>query len=294
MTQVILAFKGALLRKIPLEESHDTRGPRIVSNEIAISQKMIDEDGGQHVVTLKDVLGLCDFEVVNPDHPIFTVTKPLQKRIDVKVGIGRGYVPSERHSMPDEVVGEIAIDSAYSPVTLVNYYVENTRVGQDTDYDRLILEVTTDGRILPQEALTFATQIGVSHFRVFDELKLQEMSFDRGETDYDTDREELLSKIAVKVNEIELSVRATNCLASAEIKTIAELVIMTENELLKFRNFGKKSLNEIKAKLEEMGLGLGMDLGRYKITRDNVREIIDNYTSREKPGIEHETQEEDS
>ncbi len=291
MTHIILALKGALLRKLPLEENRDTRSPRLVSKQLDIGQDLLDQHGGQYIVTLKDILGPSDFELVNPDHPVFTVTKPLHKRVDLKIAIGRGYVPSERHLIPDKVVDEIAIDSAFSPITLVNYYVEHTRVGQDTDYDRLILEVTTDGRVLPQEALTFATQIGVAHFKVFDELKLQDMSFDHGEADYDTDREELLEKIAVMVHEIELSVRATNCLASAEIKTIAELVIMTENELLKFRNFGKKSLNEIKAKLEEMGLGLGMDLTRYGINRDNVRDIVDTYLNQEKVGIEHEAPE---
>ncbi|MEM7174829.1 MAG: DNA-directed RNA polymerase subunit alpha [Chlamydiota bacterium] len=291
MTHIILALKGALLRKIPLEENRDTRSARLISKQLEIGQDLLDQHGGQYAVTLKDIVGSCDFEVVNPDHPIFTVTKPTSRRIDLKIAIGRGYVPSERHIIADKVVDEIAIDSAFSPVTLVNYHVENTRVGQDTDYDRLILEVTTDGRILPQEALTFATQIGVAHFEVFDELKLQDMSFDQGETDYDTDREELLEKIAVMVNEIELSVRATNCLSSAQIGTIAELVIMTENELLKFRNFGKKSLNEIKAKLEEMGLSLGMDLNRYGINRDNVKEIVATYLNQEKPGIDHETPE---
>ena len=209
----------------------------------------------------------------------------MKKRVDLKVAIGRGYVPSERHDIQDKVVDEIVIDSAFSPVRLVNYFVENTRVGQDTDYDRLILEVTTDGRVTPQEALTFATQIGVLHLGVFDTLKFQDLSFDHEELESDTDRDELLAKLALRINEIELSVRSTNCLAQANIDTIAELVIMPEPEMLKFRNFGKKSLNEIKAKLEDMSLHLGMDLSRYGITRDNVRKVIDEYLE-EKSGQE--------
>ncbi len=186
------------------------------------------------------------------------------KRVDLKVGVGRGYVPSERHHVLDKVVDEIVIDSAFSPVRLVNYFVENTRVGQDTDYDRLILEVTTDGRITPEEALTFATQIGIFHFEVFDQIKLHNISFERDQVELNTDRDAMMAKLALKINEIELSVRSTNCLAGANIDTIAELVVMPESEMLKFRNFGKKSLNEIKAKLEEMGLYLGMDLSQIR------------------------------
>lgn len=285
MTHIILNFKGALLRKLPLEENRDTRGPKVISKTLDVTQDMLDAGGGQYAVTFKDVMGESDFEMVNPDHHLFTISKPMKKRVDLKVAIGRGYVPSERHDIQDKVVDEIVIDSAFSPVRLVNYFVENTRVGQDTDYDRLILEVTTDGRVTPQEALTFATQIGVLHLGVFDTLKFQDLSFDHEEMESDSDRDELLSKLALRINEIELSVRSTNCLAQANIDTIAELVIMPEPEMLKFRNFGKKSLNEIKAKLEDMGLHLGMDLSRFGITRDNVRQIIDEYLE-EKSGQE--------
>jgi DNA-directed RNA polymerase subunit alpha len=165
----------------------------------------------------------------------------------------------------------------------VNYFVENTRVGQDTDFDRLILEVTTDGRISPEEALTFATQIGILHLEVFNELRMHNLTFDHGEVELNTDRDALMAKLALKINEIELSVRSTNCLSGANIDTIAELVVMPESEMLKFRNFGKKSLNEIKAKLEEMGLSLGMDLSKFGITRDNVKQVITDYLS-EKAG----------
>ena len=285
MTHIILNFKGVLLRKLPMEENRDTRAPKIVSKTLEITQDILDNGNGQYAVTFKDVMGEGDFEIVNPDHHLFTVTKPMQKRIDLKIAIGRGYVPSERHELHDKVVDEIVIDSAFSPVRLVNYFVENTRVGQDTDFDRLILEVTTDGRVSPQEALTFATQIGVLHLGVFDSLKFQDLSFDHEEVEFDTDRDQLLAKLALRINEIELSVRSTNCLAQANIETIAELVIMPEPEMLKFRNFGKKSLNEIKAKLEEMGLHLGMDLTRYGITRDNVRQIVEEFLE-EKSGQE--------
>lgn len=277
MTHIILNFKTALLRKLPTEEENVSREPRTITKTIDVTGAMLDKHGGHYVVTLKDLVGDSDFDLVNPDQPLFTVTKPMVKKIDVKIGFGRGYVPSERHIMKEKVVDEIIVDTAFSPVRLVNYYVENTRVGQDTDFDRLILEVTTDGRITPEEALSFATQIGIFHLQVFEQLKKHAITFDSDEIEVNTDRDTLLSKLALKINEIELSVRSTNCLSGANIETIGELVIMPESEMLKFRNFGKKSLNEIKAKLEEMGLSLGMDLSRFGITRDNVKQIIIDY-----------------
>jgi DNA-directed RNA polymerase subunit alpha len=209
----------------------------------------------------------------------------MTRKVDIKVAAGRGYVPSERHVVVEKGVDEIIIDSAFSPVRLVNYFVENTRVGQDTDFDRLILEISTDGRITPEEALAFATQIGILHLQVFDQLKLHSLTFDQGEIELNTDRDALMAKLALRINEIELSVRSTNCLAGANIDTIAELVVMPESEMLKFRNFGKKSLNEIKAKLEEMGLALGMDLAKFGITRDNVKQLIQDYIT-EKAGTQ--------
>jgi DNA-directed RNA polymerase subunit alpha len=285
MTHIILNLKGVLLRRFPSDEEADSRGVTVVSKVLDITQEMIEKGGGQYVVTVKDFMGASPFELVNPEMRIFTATKPMTRRIDVKVAIGRGYVPSERHRIEDKVVDEIVIDSAFSPVQHVNYFVENTRVGQDTDYDRLILEITTDGRVRPEEALTFATQIGVLHFQIFDHLRVHALTFDKGELETNTDRDALMQKLALKINEIELSVRSTNCLSGASIETIAELVIMPELEMLKFRNFGKKSLNEIKAKLDEMGLYLGMDLSKLGINRDNVKQVILEYL-KQKAGAE--------
>lgn len=277
MTHIVLNLKGALLRKFPSEEEPRSREPKIISTIIDVTGDKLDKNNGQYPVTLKELFPEAQYEVVNPDHVIFHATKPMSRRIDLKVAVGRGYVPSERHQVLEKAVDEIFIDSIFSPVRLVNYYVENTRVGQHTDYDRLILEVITDGRVSPEEALTFASQIGILHFEVFKEFKYQPITFDKGELEFNADRYALMSKLALKINEIELSVRSTNCLSGANIDTIAELVIMPESEMLKFRNFGKKSLNEIKAKLEEMGLYLGMDLSKLGITRDNVKQVIIDY-----------------
>jgi DNA-directed RNA polymerase subunit alpha len=238
---------------------------------------MLEDSNGQYIVTLSDLIDSPEFEIVNPDLRIFAVTKPFMRKVEFKVAIGRGYVASERQHLIEKNPDEIIIDACYSPVRLVNYFVENTRVGRDTDFDRLILDVYTDGRVTPQEALTFSTQIGVLHFSVFDELKFQTISFDADQSDMTSDRDTMMNKLALRINEIELSVRSTNCLSQANIDTIAELVIMPESDMLKFRNFGKKSLNEIKAKLEEMGLHLGMDLSRYGLTTENVKDTIQEY-----------------
>ncbi len=285
MTHIVLNLKNALLRKLPTDDEMGSREPKVISKILDITGDMLDKNGGHYSVTLKELIGLSDFDVVNPELAIFTVTKPMTRKVDIKVAAGRGYVPSERHAVVEKGVDEIIIDSAFSPVRLVNYFVENTRVGQDTDFDRLILEISTDGRITPEEALAFATQIGILHLQVFDQLKLHNLTFDQGEIELNTDRDALMAKLALRINEIELSVRSTNCLAGANIDTIAELVVMPESEMLKFRNFGKKSLNEIKSKLEEMGLGLGMDLAKFGITRDNVKQVIQDYIT-EKAGTQ--------
>ncbi|MBJ7448757.1 MAG: DNA-directed RNA polymerase subunit alpha [Parachlamydiales bacterium] len=277
MTNIILNFKSSLLRKLPMDDQgYDSRTPRVVSKFLNVTAEDI-EKNGEVSITLGDLIEDGEFNVVNPELHLFTVTKPMTKRIDLKVAIGRGYVPSERHVIENRVTDEIVVDSAFSPVRLVNYEVENTRVGQDTDYDRLILEITTDGRITPEEAMVFAAQIGIRHLEVFAKMQPQQLIFEQNEAKSDDDRDEIMQKLALRIGEIELSVRSTNCLNGAEIEFIGELVVRPESEMLKFRNFGKKSLNEIKAKLHEMNMSLGMDLAKFNITRENVREVILTY-----------------
>lgn len=282
MTNIILNFKSALLRKLPVSDVPYSHEPRIVTQVLEITQDDLDENKGQFDVTLGDIISDDIFDVVNPELHLFTVTKPMKRQIDLRVANGRGYVPSERHLVRDKTSDEILLDSSFSPVKLVNYYVENTRVGQDTDLDRLILEVTTDGRITPSEALGFAAQIVVKHFEVFCNIEVLNLSFDEDELESDSDKDEMMEKLALRIDEIELSVRSTNCLSGASIETIAELVSIPEKKMLEFRNFGKKSLNEIKAKLHEMGLHLGMDLGRYGITLENIKERVRQHAEEKK------------
>ena len=274
MTHIVLSLKSALLKYRPVGENNHPREIQTITTVLDVTNEVIENGGGEHKVLLKELFQNSDYDLVNPDLHIFTITKPMTKRVDLRVGNGRGYVPSERQAGFERGVDEIVIDSAFSPVRLVNYTVENTRVGQDTDYDRLILEITTDGRVSPPDALNYAAQIGILHFQSFEALKTNSLYFDKGELTINQDRQELLQKLALKIDEIELSVRSTNCLANANIETIGELVIMPESDMLRFRNFGKKSLTEIKQKLDELELCLGMDLAKYGITKDNIKEMI--------------------
>ncbi len=277
MTNIVLNLKGALLRKLPSDNNDSARDARVITSIIEVTQDDLDENGGYYEVKLEDIVEDSYFEVVNPDHKLFTATVPMKRQIDLKVKIGRGYVPTERLEVIDKGVGEILVDAAYSPVRLVNYFVEHTRVGEATNYDRLVLEVETDGRVTPAEAVTFASQIGLKHFDVFNQVKTHAIVFEDREKRSSSEDDELLEKLALKIDEIELSVRSTNCLSGANIETIAELILIPERRMLEFKNFGKKSLNEIKQKLYEMGLSLGTDLSRYGITLDNVKEKMREY-----------------
>jgi DNA-directed RNA polymerase subunit alpha len=187
-------------------------------------------------VTAADIQLNQNIELVNPTQHICTLDKKKKFEMELEVKVGRGFMPGDENKKPNQAIAVIAIDSLFSPVTRVRYAVENARVGQRTDYDRLLLEVWTDGRITPDDALTQASAILQHHLDVFVGKKLLNMS----------------------VNEIELSVRAANCLNNANITTVGQLAMKTEQEMLKYRNFGKKSLNEIKDKLAALGLTLGM------------------------------------
>lgn len=282
MTNIILNIKGALLRKLPMEDVHGSRDARILTQIIEVTQDDIDSNKGQCSITLGDLIPNGTFEVVNPELHLFSVTKPMRKQVDLRVAFGRGYVPSERHVIRDKVADEILIDAAFSPVRLVNYFIENTRVGQDTDFDRLVMEVTTDGRITPSEAINFASQIGVKHFGVFNEVDKYVLHFDENLGASESDETELMQKLSLGIDEIELSVRSANCLTGANIETLGELVCIPERKMLEFRNFGKKSLNEIKAKLNDMNLYLGMDLSKFGITTDNVKERMRQFREEKK------------
>ena len=197
-------------------------------------------------------------EVVNPEQIIATLADDGEIEMELEVQIGRGFHHVAINEEGDDEIGRIAIDALYSPVKRVNFSTSMTRVGQKTDYDKLELEIWTDGRVTPDSALTVAAAILRHHMDVFVGYDYEIIEDDEIEDVVDTEREDLRAKLKMSVNEIELSVRAANCLNNANITTVGELAQKTETDMLKYRNFGKKSLNEIKDKLVELGLGLGM------------------------------------
>jgi DNA-directed RNA polymerase subunit alpha len=211
-------------------------------------------------VTAADIQGDSNIKIMNPEQVICTLDREQRFVATLEVKNGRGYVSGEDNKTPEQPIGVIAIDSLFSPVRLVKYAVENTRVGQMTDYDKLILEIWTDGRNNPDDCLKQAAAILKHHLDVFDNVSEGVIEFESEQAEVSEEQNKLRKLLNMSVNEIELSVRAANCLNNANITTVGELAMKSEQEMLKYRNFGKKSLNEIKAKLEQLGLSLGMKI----------------------------------
>jgi len=206
-------------------------------------------------------------EIINPDLHIVTLTKDVKMNIEMEVARGRGYVPAELNKKEDSAIGVIPIDSIFSPVRKVNFYVENTRVGQRTDYDKLILEIWTNGAITPKDSLLYASNILQRHLDTFVNFGQLPEEVEEEEPEMSKEEIALYEKLRLPISELELSVRSSNCLREANIKTIADLVKKTEDEMLSFKNFGKKSLTEIKELLAGMGLTLGMQVDPKKLKK---------------------------
>ncbi|MBI3333170.1 MAG: DNA-directed RNA polymerase subunit alpha [Candidatus Omnitrophica bacterium] len=243
VSEIIMNIKHLVLR------SH-TRSPKTLSIKA--------EKKGP--VAAEQILADETVEVLNPDLHIATLNKATKFQVEMEMGIGRGYVPAERNRKESQPIGVISVDSVFSPIRKVNFQVENTRVGQMTDYDRLILEVWTNGSINPKEALFSAAHILKKHLDIFSAFG--ELPAEEGAQEEEALSPELVEKLRMPVGELELSVRSANCLREAKIKTLADLVQKTEPEMLKFRNFGKKSLAEIQEILQGMKLSLNMRLDR--------------------------------
>jgi DNA-directed RNA polymerase subunit alpha len=209
-------------------------------------------------VTAADIQADANITIVNPEQVICTLDSKRTFEAEIEIKTGRGYCPGDQNKKEEQPIGVIPIDSLFSPVKLVKYAVENTRVGQITDYDKLILEIWTDGRITPDDGLKQAASILNHHLDVFDRVSEEAYEFESQQSEVSEEQNKLRKLLNMSVNEIELSVRAANCLNNANITTVGELAMKTEQEMLKYRNFGKKSLNEIKEKLEALGLSLGM------------------------------------
>lgn len=209
-------------------------------------------------VTAGDIQEVTGVEVVNKNQVICTLDKKQKFEAELTVRVGRGFATGDENKYAEMPIGVIPVDSIFSPVARVKYAVENTRVGQRTDYDKLVLEVWTDGRIEPEDALKQASSILRKHLEPFYNYDEAQVQFDETPQQANQENQKLKKLLNMSVNEIELSVRAANCLNNANITTVGQLAQKTEQEMLKYRNFGKKSLNEIKEKLSGLGLSLGM------------------------------------
>ena len=219
---------------------------------------------GEKEVKAKDVITDDTIEVINPDLHIATLTsKNAKLNIEMDVGRGRGFVPADLNKKDDALVDVIPIDSIFTPVSKVTFKVENTRVGNRTDYDRLIVDITTNASIEPKEALIYASKIFSKHLELF--FSLGEIAEEEEVEELTPEEISLYEKMKLPISELELSVRSANCLREANIKTLVDLVEKTEAQMLNYRNFGKKSLVEIVNLLKTMGLSLGMDIDRKKM-----------------------------
>lgn len=212
---------------------------------------------------------LTGFEVLNPELVICTLDSTANFQIDITINKGRGYVPSDENKVHNAEIGVIPIDAIYTPIRNVKYTIENYRVEQVTDYEKLVLEIDTDGSIHPKEALKEAAKILIHHFMLFSDEKIS-LEVPEGEEVEEFDEEILHMRqlLKTKLTDLELSVRALNCLKAADVYTLGELVANHRHDLLKFRNFGKKSLTELEDKLEELHLNFGMDVSKYKLDKE--------------------------
>jgi len=275
---LVSAIKGAAIRSVSIEgvqhEFSVVPGVREDVPEIILNLKEVairyhgDEDKllqvtakGPGEVTASALAIDSSVEIMNPDLHIATLGKDAELTMDLLIGQGRGYVFSEENKIADQPLGTIPLDSNYSPVLKVNYDIENARVGRRTDYDKLTIEVWTDGAVSPEDAVAQAGRILIEHFGLFVDFEEEPSVPQEKEVDEETKRVARL--LAMAVDELELSVRSANCLRAAGISSIRELVSRSEAEMLKFRNFGRKSLNELGEILESLELSWGMDVAKY-------------------------------
>lgn len=255
VTNIILKLKQVRFKQI-VEEIETEK----VSITVSGAEVFKAGDIGKH---------LSGFEVLNPDLEICHLDSNASFQIELSINKGRGYVPADENNGLSDDVNVIAIDSIYTPIRNVKYAIENYRVEQKTDYEKLVIEIATDGSIHPKEALKEAAKILIHHFMLFsDEKILLEQSDVDGNEEFDEEVLHMRQLLKTKLSDMNLSVRALNCLKSAEVETLGELVQFNKNDLLKFRNFGKKSLTELDELLDSLNLSFGMDIAKYKLDKE--------------------------
>ena len=225
---------------------------------------------GQEQLTAGDFQKFVSgYQVLNPDLVICNMDKSTTVDLEISIEKGRGYVPAEENKKANAPVGTIFIDSIYTPIKNVKYSIENYRVEQKTDYEKLVFEIQSDGSIHPKEALTEAAKILIHHFMLFSDERITLEADEIAQTEtYDEESLHMRQLLKTKLIDMDLSVRALNCLKAAEVDTLGDLVSFNKNDLMKFRNFGKKSLTELEELVNVKGLSFGMDLSKYKLDRD--------------------------
>jgi len=255
VTEIILNLKQVRFKRIVDDVDHEKVTIKIHNKEIFKAGDLNNS--------------LSNFEVLNPELVIFRMESDVKLHFDLTVNKGRGYVPAEENEPADAEFGLIAIDSIFTPVINVKYSIENYRVEEKTDYEKLLFEIETDGSIHPKEALKEAAKILIYHFMLFSDEKITLDSDDKmANEEFDEEVLHMRQLLKTKLVDLDLSVRALNCLKAAEVETLGDLVKFNKNDLLKFRNFGKKSLTELDELLESMSLSFGMDVSKYKLEKD--------------------------
>ena len=241
-----------------------------VVEEIETEKVTIAVSGNSEVFKAGDIgKSLTGFEVLNPELVICHLDSSASFQIEISINKGRGYVPADENRNPADDVNVIPIDSIYTPIVNVKYAVEPFRVEQKTDYDKLLLEIKTDGSIHPKEALKEAAKILIHHFMLFSDEKITLETTDvDGNEEFDEEELHMRQLLKTKLVDMDLSVRALNCLKSADVETLGELVVFNKTDLLKFRNFGKKSLTELDELLANLNLSFGMDISKYKLDKE--------------------------
>ena len=233
-------------------------------------EKVIITIGGQDQLKAADLQKfISGFQVLNPDLIICNLEKSVQLNMEITIEKGRGYVPAEENKNSNAELGVIAIDSIFTPIKNVKYNIENFRVEQKTDYEKLVFEIITDGSIHPKDALTEAAKTLIHHFLLFSDERITLEADEIAQTEtYDEESLHMRQLLKTKLVDMDLSVRALNCLKAAEVETLGDLVSFNKNDLMKFRNFGKKSLTELEELVVLKGLSFGMDLAKYKLDKD--------------------------
>ena len=234
------------------------------------SEKIAVKISGQEIIKAGYLnSSLSSFEVLNPDLVICRLEPDVKLQMELTINKGRGYVPAEENEPVDGEFGLVAIDSIFTPIRNVKYAVENYRVEQKTDYEKLLLEIETDGSIHPKDALKEAAKILIYHFMLFSDEKITLNTDEKmANEEFDEEVLHMRQQLKTKLVDLDLSVRALNCLKAAEVDTLGDLVKFNKNDLLKFRNFGKKSLTELDELLESLNLSFGMDVSKYKLDKD--------------------------